>query len=230
MKAAALSFTALTVGSACSALLLGCSGEKADRLENEVDSPPSSTSPTDPPAPASDGGGPGSVADAAGSEDGGTDAALDAGADAAGLVNAFTGAPAYASQTGPTTRKAQHDFPANTPRTNPAGQACLRCHRAGGNATEFSAAGTVYQNATGTTPAASVEVRAVGADGNKYSAYTNADGNFFFPASTKFVDVPAAVGARNASSTRLMVERATNGNCNNCHSTAGGAGRLVVSP
>lgn len=165
---------------------------------------------------------------------GGTAPAADAGvtdaahaADAAKPKNAFEGAPAYAAQTGPSARQGGHAFAANTPKTNPAGRPCLNCHDGNGGAPEFAAAGTVFDGAKG---AASVEVRVVGDDGVARSAFTDADGNFFFRASTQGLVFPALAGARDDGATKLMSSRATKGNCNECHSIAGGAGRLVVTP
>lgn len=161
---------------------------------------------------------------------GGTDAgAIDAAteADAAKPKDAFEGTAAYAAQAGPTTRQAGHNFNANTPKTNPAGRPCLNCHDGTGNAPAFAAGGTVY---AGAKPAASAEVRVVGADGIARSAYTDADGNFFFRAATQDLDFPALAGARNATATKLMTGHATKGNCNECHSIAGGAGKIVVTP
>lgn len=140
-------------------------------------------------------------------------------------TDAFAGAPGFLPQPGMSARQAGHSFNSNTPKTNPAGKACLNCH-GGGSAPAFAAAGTVYD---GTAPAASVEVRAYGADGKAYSAYTDADGNFFIRATTQLT-LPAFVGARNAASTRVMGSAANKGNCNECHSTAGGAGRISVGP
>ena len=78
-------------------------------------------------------------------------------------------------KSGPSTRKAAHPFT----NDDPAGRACFDCH--GGAATSFSFAGTVYANAAGTARAANVEVRMLDKGGKALSAWTNADGNFFFP-------------------------------------------------
>lgn len=83
---------------------------------------------------------------------------------------------------------AADSFNGNTPKSNPAGKPSLNCHHAGGGAPTFAAAGTVYE---GLEPAASVEVRAIGANGKAWSAYTNADGNFLFPAATQPIAFPA---------------------------------------
>lgn len=205
---------------ACGAV--ACSGP--DYSRDEGSTTPTTSSPTE---PTSKDGGVAEDDDVEGEreEDSGvTDAAQ--GVDAAKPASAFTGAPAYAAKLGPATRKAGHSFAKNTPQTNPAGKACLDCH-AGGGAPAFAAAGTVYE---GAKPAASVEVRVFGADGVARSAFTNADGNFFFRAAGQPLAFPALAGVRNATGTTLMTGHATKGNCNECHSVAGGAGRIVVTP
>jgi hypothetical protein len=153
-------------------------------------------------------------------------APADAGVEASGPPapppNAFTGAPAYTSKLGPSTRKTAHPFPNDDPRGRP----CLNCH--GGSATSFAFAGTVYTTAAGTTPAARVEVRARDKNGKALSAWTNADGNFFFLLEPDGDLVfPGHAGIRTATATKLMSGGALNGNCNFCH-TAGDAGRLVA--
>jgi hypothetical protein len=139
----------------------------------------------------------------------------------------FTGAPAYAATAGPTTRIAAHDFAGAMPTTNPAGRPCMNCHGAAGPAPRFLIAGTVYKDATG-TPAGSVEVRVVGEDGVARTTYSNADGNFFFRASSGAVAFPAKVGARDGDTTKVMTVDAANGNCNSCHRAAGTSSPLVV--
>lgn len=140
---------------------------------------------------------------------------------------AFSNASAYVATTGPVTRKPQHNFAGATPTTNPAGRACMQCHGAAGPAPRFLVAGTVYKDATG-TPAGQVEIRLVDADGIARSVYSNDDGNFFFPAATGAIKLPALVGARDANTTKLMVNSGANGNCNSCHRAGGTTPPLVV--
>jgi hypothetical protein len=73
--------------------------------------------------------------------------------------------------------------------------------------------GTVYTDAAGTTPAASVEVRLV-AGATVFTAYTNATGNFYV-----FGNAAASskVGVRDGAKTHVMIGAAANGNCNGCH-------------
>jgi hypothetical protein len=200
---------------------IACSGSD-DSLDGAPE-PPSTAAPGTEPPP-QDGG---ELDSGVAPGDGATtaDSALP---DAAKPKNAFEGAPAYAPQAGPSTRQAGHSFNGNTPKTNPAGKPCLNCHGAGGGAPTFAAGGTVYD---GAKVAANVEVRVVDATtGKAYSAFTNADGNYFFPAASLPATFPALVGVRNAAGTRLMASPAPKGNCNECHSIAGGAGRIVVTP
>lgn len=214
---------ALVAGAAVAALeSVGCTAT-VNELEDGA-SPMTSSPATEPPVAAN-------AADATPNDTANTP---DAGADAATTnpdsgenkpKNAFAGAPGFLPQLGMSARQAGHSFNANTPKSNPAGRACLNCH-GGGGAPAFAAAGTIYD---GVAPAASVEVRAYGADGKAYSAYTDADGNFFIRATTQLT-LPAFVGVRNATSTRVMGSAASKGNCNECHSTAGGAGRILVGP
>ncbi|MBS2013428.1 MAG: hypothetical protein JST00_11100 [Deltaproteobacteria bacterium] len=216
----------LLAGSALAAL--GCSGESASELRGAPGAPSSEIDDTQPTPDASSGSSSGATSSSSSSSSG-SSGTVDAGTDSGTpkAKNAFDGAPAYAAMVGPTTRKAGHNFANATPRTNPAGRACLNCHGDSGGAPTFSAAGTVY---AGTTPASSVEVRVLGNDGKAYSTYTDADGNFFFRASTQLIELPAMVGVRNASGARLMTTLVTSGNCNQCHSNAGGAGRIAVGP
>lgn len=216
------------------ALASACSGDDPNELKGSSSIAPASDVDDTEPEASSSSGSSGSTSGSSGASSGssgtsGTSGTTDAGTDGAAPKpkNAFDGAAAYAAKVGPTTRKAGHDFANATPRTNPAGRPCLNCHGASGGAPTFSAAGTVY---VGTTPASSVEVRVVGDDGKTYSAFTDADGNFFFRAATQFIEFPAMTGARNASGARLMAGLPTSGNCNQCHSAGGGAGRIVVGP
>jgi hypothetical protein len=145
-------------------------------------------------------------------------------ADAAPAIdpNPFAGAPAYVNTLGPSARKTQHPFT----NDNPAGRACFNCH--GNGAPDMAFGGTVYTTAAGTTGAARVEVRVKDKDGKALSAWSDADGNFYFllnPNGDLFL--PGHAGIRNAKGTKLMSDTVAEGNCNGCHN-ANGAGRLVA--
>jgi hypothetical protein len=141
------------------------------------------------------------------------------GKDASAPANAFTNAPPYVAQTGPTTIRNGHTF---DPNLNPAGRACLSCH------TGFLVGGSVYKDVGGTIPAPQVEVRVRDANGNAASVYTDNAGNFFLPkTSAPNVTLPALVGARDSTSTVLMTATVTNGSCAaaSCH-VSGGQGPI----
>jgi hypothetical protein len=155
--------------------------------------------------------------DAGAGKDAHADAPVDAAhADAAPQVTAFTGAAPFVATTGPSARRDTHAFAGNTPTTNPAKQPCLGCHSAGGAATPFAFAGTVFKDVAGTIPAVGVEIRVRAPDGGALSAYTDQDGNFYQAASVGF---PANVGVRSATNARLMMAPPPDGGCNasQCH-------------
>jgi len=150
----------------------------------------------------------------------------DAGVDAAKPVdpNPFTGAPAYVNTLGPSARKTAHPFT----NDNPAGKACFNCHGDNGAATPMAFGGTVYTTAAGTTGAARVEVRVKDKDGKAISAWSDADGNFYFFVNPNGdLNLPGHAGVRNAKGSKVMTATISSGNCNSCHN-ANNAGRLVA--
>lgn len=150
----------------------------------------------------------------------------DAGVDSGPKVdpNPFSGAPAYVNTLGPSARKTAHPFT----NDNPAGRACFNCHGDLGNATPMAFGGTVYTTAGGTTGAARVEVRVKDKDGKAISAWSDADGNFFFFVNPNGdLNLPGHAGIRNAKGSKVMNGTIANGNCNGCHN-ANNAGRLVA--
>jgi hypothetical protein len=137
------------------------------------------------------------------------------------IPNAFTNAPAYTPTTGPSTLNAAHAFGGANPN-DPAGHACLSCHFAGGAGTPFAIAGTVWKDATATTPAPQIQVALRDNTGATISVYTDANGNFFALAADAGTLVPPEhPGVRRATTTRLMTGAINAGNCNDCHKTGG---------
>ena len=149
----------------------------------------------------------------------GGDAARETGSTTPG-VDVFADAGAFQSRVGPTARHGPHNFPGNTPTTNPAGQPCKGCHSG------FSFGGTVYTSSGGTAPAPGVEVRVVDNAGKVFVAYTDQDGNFYIKGGGAVF--PGVTGARGAGGSLMMVSKAPNGDCNSsgCHS--GGATPIYV--
>lgn len=151
----------------------------------------------------------------AGDVDGGTDAASPPSGD-----DAFKGAAAFVAGTGGNTSQLQHILKVGN--LNPAQKECLNCHGSGNKLLMF-AGGTVYKDAAGATPAASVEVRLRNATtGKAVSAYTDALGNFFVrssEAATAGVTQPVIVGVRDATTSKSMVAAPKDGGCNagTCH-------------
>lgn len=141
----------------------------------------------------------------------------------------FENAPGFVATAGATTRKAMHNFPGNTPATNPAGRACMQCHGAAGPAPRFVVAGTIFKDAAGKMPAARVEVRIMDAENKGTSTYTDADGNYFikFDAAAP-VTFPIRAGVRDADSLLSMRAGAAAGNCNSCHKAAGASTPIAV--
>lgn len=121
-----------------------------------------------------------------------------------GGAGAFAGAPPYLRQSGPSTLQQAH---ATTVigGTNPAGRDCTECHKVGGLAerkdggasTLWTAGGTVYTSLSGPPVDGGIEVRIRLPDGGGASAYTDDQGNFFFP-QTLLPSVPGGslVGVR----------------------------------
>lgn len=138
-------------------------------------------------------------------------------------AGAFAGAAAYTAKLGPSTidtsGKGNGHLSFNA-AGNPAGKACLSCHDGTGKsgAPAFLFAGTVYADKAATKPAVKAEVRILGADGKGLSAYTDANGNFFFREGAGQMAVPAVAGARNAAGAESMLNKINDANCNQCHS------------
>jgi hypothetical protein len=175
------------------------------------------------PLPATDGG---PRPDGGGGGDGGgTDAAADSGPVDAG-VNAFTGAPAYASNQ-PGTSAVQRHMNGGVGTTPGRAANCLNgsgCHGAGAGGREFLFGGTIFADVNGTMPAVNVEVRVRGSDGNGYIANSDANGNFWRLKGMDTVMYPALTGARNGMNQQsLMNGTIANGACNSntCHGPGG---------
>jgi hypothetical protein len=109
-------------------------------------------------------------------------------------------------------------IPAATPGAKgmDTGQACINCHVAGGRRSQqpFTAAGTLYNKATGGAVVSGATVTITGNDNKKVTIVTGSDGNFFTNSAIAF---PARVQVSKCPDTQVMVDTIANGNCNSCH-------------
>ena len=118
-----------------------------------------------------------------------------------------------------------------------AGQTCIACHtytNAGGDGMEapsFAFAGTVYETAHepdgcagGPVGAGSdrAEVEVTSATGQRYVAPVSAGGNFMLEGAALLFPIKAAI--RFQGRTRQMLQAQLTGDCNQCHTIAGGSG------
>lgn len=115
------------------------------------------------------------------------------------------------------------------------GQPCNDCHaftNAGGDGNEapiFAFAGTVYtahhepDNCIGgTNGAGSAEVEVVSARGERFTAPVTRAGNFMLETTGMTYPITARINYQGR--TRWMIEPQMSGDCNTCHSEAGGSG------
>ena len=185
-------------------------------------------------------GGTSGVTPADGGSSGTPEAGVDGGSTSGQPVTAFTGAPAYdgAGTANGTSLNGGHNFAGSTPVTNPVGQNCMDCHKAGGAAAGaiFGIAGTVFNTAAGAAPVAKAEVRIVDAAGKELSkVYSDVNGNFWSDTIVGGVPGGSKVGVRNATVTKLMSTALTtqDAGCQKagCHVVgAATPGRIFLGP
>lgn len=115
--------------------------------------------------------------------------------------------------------------------TSNAGLGCMDagCHlegNLGADAPAYTFAGTVYTDATGTTPKAGATVW-VDFNGTRVSAVSDAEGNFY---SMTPIELPAQTSATACPLVLPMVGLIVTGggNCNNCHKLGAGAQAVPV--
>jgi hypothetical protein len=131
-----------------------------------------------------------------------TDAGAPPDSGSGGTTSVFTGQPPFTPGTGLPTHNAGHD--------------CMQCHGPGGlGEPSFLFGGTLYDGSG--KPVVGAEVRVVDAHGTGYNAYTGPSGTFYQAGGG--LAVPAHAGARDATSTALMISRVTSGGCSSCHCT-----------
>jgi hypothetical protein len=98
------------------------------------------------------------------------------------------------------------------------GQPCVLCHRDGGNASAFSVAGTVYQDANSQKPAGNVAVIIIDSTNTTFTAVTNCAGNFYLVNNRLAPSYPIWVSLRAGQVQRDMASPAyREGSCSACH-------------
>lgn len=182
---------AFAVGVSLAALAVACSGSSGSPFDDPSFVPDSGIGvrpDADPPPRDS------------GTDSSKNDAGLDAGHDAgrdSGPVTAFTDAPPYKYELGPSLRVGSHS--GLDPNMNPAGEACGNCHDK--TAQTLVVGGTVYnsKNADSGVPGAEVVIRFP--DGGTFVVHTDGDGNFAMKQSFDVKETPRGtlVGVRTAS-------------------------------
>lgn len=102
------------------------------------------------------------------------------------------------------------------------GQPCLVCHGGDGPGdTEFSLAGTVYQNEGSRVPLADAYVRFIDSAGRKYRTATNCAGNFFVMRGEYEPEFPVWVKMEFGGATQAMGSPIyREGSCAACHDGA----------
>lgn len=121
------------------------------------------------------------------------------------------------------------------------GSDCLACHTSGSAARQrqasaqeedelggaFTAAGTVFSDIDGSSPAAGVTVRLVDANASEVVLTTNAAGNFYTAEPLAF---PISVEVDLNGNTVAMQSTEQTGACNSCHQGGGAAGGKLYAP
>jgi hypothetical protein len=96
------------------------------------------------------------------------------------------------------------------------GMACLDCHVSGGAASSFpwTAAGTLYNNATGGAAIAGATIELVDANNQTVRIVTSTNGNFYTLTPLTY---PVKARASGCPNDVTMSSPASSGNCNSCH-------------
>jgi hypothetical protein len=110
------------------------------------------------------------------------------------------------------------------------GQSCLTCHTAGGSATAFTVAGTIYKNSTSGNPNATVFLYTHNTNTIVATLVTDKCGNFYTTASVPglfvqggpLVDGVDVVVEDKDGLRHTMPGLITSGGCNGCHGATNG--------
>jgi hypothetical protein len=113
------------------------------------------------------------------------------------------------------------------------GQPCTTCHDGSfGSPPEFSVAGTIFLNATDTTPAVDASVVLKSADGATFTATTNRAGNFYMTPADFTPRYPMLVSViANGITVKMVSEIGRDASCGTCHKDPAGptsAGHICI--
>jgi hypothetical protein len=152
-----------------------------------------------------------------------TDAAVVVAPDAGSVskLDAFMGAPAYASKSVATSAKQRMAGTGLSPTKAP----CLGCHNGQSKAPAWFAGGSVFRDLNASQAAPDLEVRIVDmASARVYTAHTDEDGNFFLPRPSEASSGPYLIGVRDGNNARSMplLQRGLDCNGSACHGGAQG--------
>ncbi len=107
------------------------------------------------------------------------------------------------------------------------GADCLACHGSTGFAPEWTAAGTIFTDASGLRPAKNVTVTITDKTGKVAAVNSNSAGNFY---TTKSLTFPITVEIEKNGVKKQMASAVDSGGCNACHSCSGEAGGKLYAP
>jgi hypothetical protein len=99
------------------------------------------------------------------------------------------------------------------------GQPCLLCHDGAlGDPQQFSVAGTVFLQPTGTRPAQGARVELQGANGSRFESGTNAAGNFYITPNQFSPSFPLETSVTfEGQRTAMLTNIGRDGSCGGCH-------------
>jgi hypothetical protein len=111
------------------------------------------------------------------------------------------------------------------------GEDCLSCHSAGGRAAgkPWSAAGTLYTDAAGSSPMQGAKVLIVDARGVSVTLTSNESGNFYTGEDLQAPFQYVAVD-NNGKVTQMVTPSLPTGACNSCHSPGNTAQLRIFVP
>lgn len=95
-----------------------------------------------------------------------------------------------------------------------AGEDCLSCHASMSGSRQWTVAGTLYSDASGSSPVGGATIVVEDAGGAEHRLVTHPNGNFY---TNEAVDLPLSVSASLCPDSAEMLSSATSGSCNSCH-------------